>query len=65
MKKKRGFATMNPETLRALARKGGQAAHALGKAHEFTSEEARAAGIKGGQRSRSRKRRARDGESSR
>jgi hypothetical protein len=26
MKKKRGFATMNPETLRALARKGGQAA---------------------------------------
>jgi hypothetical protein len=33
MKKKRGFATMDPETLRALARKGGLTAHALGKAH--------------------------------
>ncbi len=46
--RKRGFAAMNPEKQRAIARKGGQAAHSKGTAHEFTSEEARRAGHVGG-----------------
>jgi hypothetical protein len=45
---KRGFAGMDPEKQRELARRGGKAAHAQGAAHEFTSEEARRAGSKGG-----------------
>jgi general stress protein YciG len=47
-KKKRGFAAMNPDQVRELARRGGVAAHRAGTAHEFTSDEARAAGRKGG-----------------
>ena len=43
-----GFAAMHPARLRAIAREGGLAAHAEGKAHQFTSEEARSAGKKGG-----------------
>jgi uncharacterized protein len=46
----RGFASMNSERQREIARKGGKAAHEKGTAHEFTSEEARAAGRKGGER---------------
>jgi uncharacterized protein len=46
---KRGFSTMDPRMLRELARKGGRAAHKLGRAHEFSSEEARIAGRKGGE----------------
>lgn len=46
----RGFASMNQDRQREIARKGGRAAHAKGTAHEFTSDEARAAGQKGGQR---------------
>jgi hypothetical protein len=46
--RKRGFATMDPEKLRAIASKGGKAAHAKGSAHQFTSEEAKEAGRKGG-----------------
>jgi general stress protein YciG len=46
---KRGFAALDPEKQREIARLGGKAAHAQGKAHEFTSEEARAAGKKGGE----------------
>ena len=45
---KRGFGAMNPEKQRTIARKGGQAAHCKGTAHEFTSEEARKAGHLGG-----------------
>jgi general stress protein YciG len=48
MNKKRGFAGMPPEQQRAIASKGGKSAHAQGKAHEFTSEEAKVAGKKGG-----------------
>lgn len=48
-KSTRGFASMNPERQREIARKGGRAAHEKGTAHEFTSEEARVAGRKGGQ----------------
>ncbi|THF71602.1 general stress protein [Deinococcus sp. Arct2-2] len=50
----RGFARMDPQRQREIASKGGQAAHASGNAHQFTSEEARAAGRKGGQASRGR-----------
>ena len=39
---------MDPDKQREIARMGGQAAHAQGMAHEFTSEEAREAGRKGG-----------------
>ena len=45
----RGFAAMDPEQQRAIASKGGQAAHEQGRAHEFNSEEAREAGRKGGE----------------
>lgn len=47
-KSRRGFASMSPEKRRKIASKGGKAAHEMGRAHEFTSEEARAAGSKGG-----------------
>lgn len=46
----RGFASMSLDKQREIARKGGQAAHARGTAHEFTADEARAAGRKGGER---------------
>lgn len=45
---KRGFAAMNQEQQRAIASKGGRAAHKKGTAHEFSSEEARQAGYVGG-----------------
>jgi uncharacterized protein len=45
----RGFGSMDPEKQRAIASKGGKAAHEQGRAHEFSSEEASAAGKKGGQ----------------
>lgn len=45
---RRGFAAMDPNTQRTIASKGGKAAHKKGTAHEFTSEEAKAAGQKGG-----------------
>ena len=45
----RGFASMDPERQRQIAREGGKAAHVKGTAHEFTSEEARSAGRKGGE----------------
>ena len=44
----RGFASMDEETRRRIASKGGRAAHRKGTAHEFTPEEAREAGRKGG-----------------
>jgi general stress protein YciG len=47
---RRGFASMEPDKRRQIAEKGGRAAHAKGTAHEFTSDEAREAGRKGGQR---------------
>ncbi len=52
MKQKRGFASMSPEKQRAIASAGGQAAHKLGTAHEWTPSEATAAGRKGGRISR-------------
>jgi general stress protein YciG len=46
----RGFAAMDPEQQRLIAAKGGRAAHERGTAHQFSRDEARAAGQKGGQR---------------
>ena len=43
---------MSPEKQREIASKGGRAAHAKGTAHEWSSDEARQAGRKGGQMSR-------------
>lgn len=43
---KRGFAVLSPEKKREIASMGGKAAHEHGRAHRFTSEEARAAGKK-------------------
>lgn len=51
-KERRGFASMSPEKQREIASKGGRAAHAKGTAHEWSSDEARAAGRKGGMMSR-------------
>ena len=51
-KERRGFASMSREKQREIASKGGRAAHEKGTAHEWTSDEARSAGRKGGQISR-------------
>jgi general stress protein YciG len=51
-KERRGFASMSPEKQREIASKGGRAAHEKGTAHEWSQDEARAAGRKGGQISR-------------
>jgi general stress protein YciG len=48
----RGFASMDRTKQREIASKGGRAAHTKGTAHEWTSEEAREAGRKGGLASR-------------
>jgi general stress protein YciG len=46
---RRGFASMSRERQKEIASKGGHAAHQKGTAHQFTSDEARAAGRKGGE----------------
>jgi len=51
-RERRGFASMSPEKQREIASKGGRAAHVKGTAHEWTADEARSAGRKGGQMSR-------------
>jgi general stress protein YciG len=51
-KERRGFASMSPEKQREIASKGGRAAHQKGTAHEWSSDEAREAGRKGGMASR-------------
>lgn len=50
--KTKGFASMSREKQREIASKGGRAAHVKGTAHQWTSEEAQAAGRKGGTVSR-------------
>jgi uncharacterized protein len=47
-RKPRGFAAMDRKKVSEIASKGGKAAHAAGTAHQFTSDEARVAGKKGG-----------------
>ena len=54
-KEDRGFASMDRSKQREIASKGGKAAHQKGTAHEWTAEEARAAGRKGGMASHRRK----------
>ena len=51
-KEDRGFASMDRGKQREIASKGGKAAHQKGTAHEWTADEARSAGRKGGQVSR-------------
>jgi len=46
----RGFAAMSPERKKEIAGMGGRAAHASGRAHQFSTDEARAAGKKRHQR---------------
>ena len=60
-KEDRGFASMDRAKQREIASKGGKAAHQKGTAHEWTSEEAREAGRKGGMASHRRKQQAREG----
>jgi general stress protein YciG len=57
-RKRRGFAVMDPKLVAEISRKGGKAAHSAGTAHEFTSDEARAAGRKGGLASHAKRKRA-------
>ena len=47
-KRKGGFASLTPEQRKEIARKGGIAAHKKGKGHQWTKEEAAAAGKLGG-----------------
>jgi general stress protein YciG len=58
----RGFAAMNRALVSDIARKGGKAAHSAGTAHEFTSEEAREAGRKGGRATHAKRRQAIEGQ---
>ena len=46
----RGFGALDSDVQREIASKGGKAAHEAGVAHEYTSDEARAAGKKGGRK---------------
>ena len=57
----RGFASMERNKQREIASKGGKAAHQKGTAHEWTSEEAREAGRKGGMASHRRKQQQQQG----
>jgi general stress protein YciG len=54
-KEDRGFASMDRLKQREIASKGGKAAHQKGTAHEWTSDEAREAGRKGGMASHRRR----------
>jgi len=47
-RRRRGFAAMDRDKVKEIASKGGKAAHSAGTAHQFSSEEARVAGKKGG-----------------
>jgi len=47
--RRRGFAAMDRDRVKAIASKGGRAAHAAGTAHQFSADEARVAGKKGGE----------------
>ena len=60
----RGFASMDPQRQREIASEGGRAAHEKGTAHEFTSEEAREAGRKGGMARSANRRKAMESGSS-
>ena len=61
-KKRRGFAVMDPKRVSEIASKGGKAAHAAGTAHEFSREEAREAGRKGGYATHARRKATKSGQ---
>jgi len=61
-KKRRGFAVMDPKRVSEIAAKGGKAAHAAGTAHEFSRDEAREAGRKGGYATHARRKARKAGE---
>ena len=61
-KRPRGFAAMDRKLVSEIARKGGKAAHSAGTAHEFTSEEARVAGRKGGRATHAKRRKTAEGQ---
>lgn len=48
----KGFAALSPEKRKELASRGGKAVHKQGVGHEFTKEEAKAAGRKGGSKTK-------------
>lgn len=48
IRKRRGFALMTPDRLKVVSRAGGKRAQAIGRGHQFSAEEAREAGRKGG-----------------
>ena len=58
----RGFAAMDRKLVSEIARKGGKAAHSAGTAHEFTTEEARVAGRKGGRATHAKRRKQTEGD---
>ena len=62
VRRPRGFAAMDRKLVSEIARKGGKAAHSAGTAHEFTSEEARVAGRKGGRATHAKRRKLVEGE---
>jgi general stress protein YciG len=47
-KGKRGFASMDPEKRREIARRGGRTVHGRGTGYTFTQEEQRKGGERGG-----------------
>ncbi len=53
---------MDRNLVSEIARKGGKAAHAAGTAHEFSSDEARNAGRKGGMATHAKRRTREDGD---
>ena len=61
-KSRRGFAAMSPDRQREIASQGGRAAHQQGVAHEWSADEAREAGKKGGQISGMKRSNRRDDE---
>lgn len=62
-RKLRGFAAMDPQLVSELAKRGGKAAHRAGTAHQFTSDEARLAGRKGGMATHAKRREKQTGTS--
>jgi general stress protein YciG len=64
-KARRGFAAMSPERQREIASQGGRAAHVQGVAHEWSREEAKEAGRKGGRASGDKRKSQRDEDSPR
>jgi general stress protein YciG len=59
---RRGFAAMDPAQHREISRRGGQASHLSGRGHEWSEDEAREAGRRGGEARWAGRRASRDTE---